>query len=384
MCGKLTHRERVLRALNHQEPDRVPLDFGTCASSILFTAHERLKAYLGIESEAAFDEITLVAQVDKAVLRHFDIDTRLVSYLRPLADAGVSGGQPRGLVDRGHIDGWGVTWKAAEGQPGAPVTGPFADRTSLDALSEHAWPDPDDAAFTAGLKEKAKALRKGTDYAVVMPFPGRVFTFGQFMCGMEEWLIALLKEEPFAVALMDKGLEIQMAIAGKMLDAVGENVDVIYCAEDLGMQNGPIISPDLYRRLIKPRHKRLFDFIKSRSRAKLMFHSDGSIVPFLGDLIEVGVDVINPVQVSARGMGDTKWLKREFGEHLSFWGAIDTRHVLPFGTPAEVKDEVRRRMDDLAPGGGYVLASVHNMQSEVPAENICAMFEAAKEHGYYT
>lgn len=383
MSIQLTHRERLLQALNHEEPDRVPLDLGTCASSILFEAHERLKAYLGIGSKTRFDQTTLVAQVDEAILQRFDIDTRLVAYLPPLVDGTTREAQRTQLVERGYVDGWGVTWKAAEGQPGTPITGPFAGERLGSALDRHAWPEPDNPAFTAGLTEQAQALRKQTDYAVVMGFPGRVFTFGQFMCGMEDWLVKLLTDEAFAAALMDKGLEIQMAIVSNMLAAVGDNVDVIYCAEDLGMQHGPIISPELYRRLIKPRHKKLFQFIKSQTKAKLMFHSDGSIYPFLGDLIDVGIDVVNPVQVSTKGMGDTKRLKREFGDHISFWGAIDTRHVLPFGTAKQVREEVRRRIDDLAPGGGYVLASVHNMQSEVPPENICAMFEEAKEYGQY-
>ncbi len=383
MNRQLTHRERVLRALNHQEPDRVPLDLGTCASSMLFEAHERLKAHLGIESEPRYDEITLVAQVDEGILEHFNIDTRLAAYVRPLVDAAADDGRRKKLTNEGYVDGWGVTWKAAVGQPGAPIKGLFAGDKGLCDLDKHPWPDPDDPAFVAGLKEHAEALRQGTDYAVLMGFPGRVFTFGQFMCGMEDWLIRLVRDEAFATALMDKGLEIQMGIVANMLDAVGDNVDVVYCAEDLGMQDRPIISPDLYRRLIKPRHKRLFQFLKSRTQAKLMFHSDGSIYPFIGDLIDVGVDVINPVQVSTRGMDDTKRLKREFGQYVSFWGGIDTRQVLPFGTPEEVREEVQRRIDDLAPGGGYVLASVHNIQSEVPPENVCAMFEVAKEYGRY-
>jgi uroporphyrinogen decarboxylase len=168
-----------------------------------------------------------------------------------------------------------------------------------------------------------------------------------------------------------------------LLEAVGDNVDVVVCADDLGMQNGPLISPDLYRRMIRPRQQRLYEVIKSHTKAALLLHSDGAIAQFIGDFIDVGVDVLNPVQVSAAGMGDTKWLKQEFGEHVSFWGGVDTHHILPFGTPDEVRDQVRRRIEDLAPGGGYVLASVHNIQAEVPPENVCAMFEAAIEYGAY-
>jgi uroporphyrinogen decarboxylase len=350
---------------------------------MLLQTHERLKTLLGIESETRFDETTLVAEIDEAILNHFDIDTRLVAYVRPLLDTTKASDRRQALLGDGYVDGWGVTWKAADGQPGTPIRGPLEGWDDPADLDRHVWPDPDDPAFTAGLREQAQNLRQSSDQAIVMGFPGRVFTFGQFMCGMEDWLIKLKKNVPFASALMDKGLEIQMTIVGHMLDAVGDNVDIVYCAEDLGMQSGPIISPDLYRTLIKPRHRRLFDFVKSRTSAKLLLHTDGSIVPLMGDLIDIGVDAINPVQVSTRGMGDTAWLKQEFGRHLSFWGAIDTRYALPFGTPQEVREEVRRRIEDLAPGGGYILASVHNMQSEVPAENICAMFEAARDYGTY-
>ena len=381
MTQPMTHRERLLCALDHREPDRLPLDLGTCSSGLHLQSHRRLVNYLGLEGDTQFDETTLVAQVDEAILRHFDVDTRLVAYVRPLVDDTEAHGRRERLEGDGYTDGWGVLWRAAQGQPGTPILGPFQKHRSLADLEAHDWPNPEHPIFTAGLAEQAAILRHDTDYAVVMGFPGRVFTFGQFMCGMEEWLVALLRDEAFAIALMDRGLEIQMAIVARMLEAVGDNVDIVYCAEDLGMQNGPIISPRLYRKLIKPRHKRLFEFVKSRTRARLLMHSDGSIIPFLGDLIDIGVDAINPVQVSTEGMGDTAWLKREFGQHITFWGAIDTHHVLPFGTPTQVREEVRRRIDDLAPGGGYVLASVHNMTAEVPPENVCAMFAEAKDYG---
>jgi uroporphyrinogen decarboxylase len=197
-------------------------------------------------------------------------------------------------------------------------------------------------------------------------------------------LINLIANPKFAGALLDKVVELESQMVRNMLRAAGKNVDVVLCPDDLGMQTAPLISPELYRKMIKPRHRRLFDTIKSHTKAKLLLHSDGAIAPLIGDLIDVGVDALNPVQVSAAGMGDTTGLKREFGNHIAFWGAIDTHHMLPFGSPQEVREEVRRRIEELAPGGGYVLASVHNIQAEVPPENICAMFEAAKRYGGYS
>jgi uroporphyrinogen decarboxylase len=204
---------------------------------------------------------------------------------------------------------------------------------------------------------------------------------GQYLCGFEDWLVNLIANPRFAGALLDRVVELESQMVRNILRAVGECVDVVLCPDDLGMQTAPLIAPALYRKMIKPRHRRLFDAIKGGTRAKLLLHSDGAIAPLIGDLVDVGVDALNPVQVSAAGMGDTKRLKREFGNRIAFWGAIDTHRVLPFGSPQEVREEVRRRIETLAPGGGYVLASVHNLQAEVPPENVCAMFEEAKRHG---
>jgi uroporphyrinogen decarboxylase len=189
-----------------------------------------------------------------------------------------------------------------------------------------------------------------------------------------------LANQPFAEALMERGLEIQLEIGSKLLAEAGNFVDIIHISDDLGTQKAPMISPELYRKLIKPRQRKLFDFIRGRTEAKILFHSDGCVYPFIADFIEIGVDILNPVQVGAQDM-EPKKLKREFGSHLCFWGAVDTQHILPFGTPQDVRDEVRRRIEELGDRGGYVLSSVHNIQNEVPPENICAMFDAALEYG---
>jgi uroporphyrinogen decarboxylase len=202
------------------------------------------------------------------------------------------------------------------------------------------------------------------------------------MCGFEKWMIALIRDQAFAAALMDIGAEIQKAITARMLDAVGSCVDVIAFPEDLGMQTGPLISPDLFRKLVKPRYRSMFAFIKNRSKARLVMHSDGGIEPFIGDLIDVGVDAINPVQVLAGGM-NTRELKRKYGNNIAFWGGIDTQRVLPFGSPEDVRIEVRKRIDDLAQGGGYVLGPSHNFQADVCPENVCAMYEEAHRYGNY-
>jgi len=168
------------------------------------------------------------------------------------------------------------------------------------------------------------------------------------------------------------------------LASVGKYIQVVVGGDDLAMQEGPLISLDLYRKLIKPRQKELFSFIKKRTAAYLFYHSCGSVSQFIPDLIEVGVDILNPVQVSAKNM-DTHRLKKEFGHEISFWGGgCDTQKILSFGKPEEIKGEVKRRIRDLTPGGGFVFTQVHNIQPGVPPENIVAMFEAASEYGRYS
>jgi uroporphyrinogen decarboxylase len=372
----MTHRERVLSALNHQEPDRVPLDLGTIATRIRVEAYERLKEYLQLNSASLFDSHRTVAHLDETLLQYFDIDTRLLEVQGP--------DSRRSKLSNGrYIDGWGITWKGTEGQAAIVEKGPFSSRElSIQDLIRYNWPNPDDPELIGDLSNRAQKLHNESDYAIVMRFSARIFTLGQFMCGFIEWMGKLLKDQAFAAQLMDIGTEIQIAIAARMLEAVGNNVDVIYCAEDLGMQTGPMISPDLYRKLVKPRHKRIFEYVKSKSNAKLVLHSDGGIEPLISDMIDMGVDAINPVQASARGM-DTKDLKKKYGNNMSYWGSIDTQRVLPFGSPEDVRMEVRRRIDDLAQGGGYVLGPCHNIQAEVSPENICTMYEEARRYGQY-
>jgi len=372
-----SHRQRVLTALDHRAPDRVPVDLGTVASGLTKGAYESLKSALGIDSPTLVWQRRHLAQIDEAILRRFDIDTRQIVPEGPISETA------GGTTSPTYVDAWGVEWHALPGRPYAPQRGPFEASATLADLAAFPWPDPTDAKYAAGLSEMARAARAAGDYAIVMGLNGRVFTLGQFQCGFEGWCVALLQDKTFAGALMDRGLEIQLEIIGRQLAAVGDDVDIVCISEDLGMQSGPLLSPRLYRQMILPRHKRLFDFIHSHTRARLLLHCDGAIYDLLPDLVDAGVEILNPVQVSADKMDDTARLKREFGAHLSFWGGIDTRWVLPRGTRAEVRDEVRRRIADLAGDGGYVLTSVHNIQPEVPAENVCAMFEAALEMGAY-
>jgi uroporphyrinogen decarboxylase len=201
--------------------------------------------------------------------------------------------------------------------------------------------------------------------------------------GMDAWFLDLAGNQEFVRALMRKLTDLMRASVEQLLSEAGEYIDVLITGDDLGGQKAPLLSTAMYRQLIKPYHAELFSAIKARSKAKIFYHSDGNIYPLLNDLIEVGIDLLNPVHVSAGDMGDTARLKREFGDRLAFCGAIDTQSVLPHGSPEDVRREVRRRIKDLAPGGGYILASVHCIQPDVPPENVCAMLDEALVAGRY-
>ena len=203
------------------------------------------------------------------------------------------------------------------------------------------------------------------------------------MRGFAELLMDLYENAAFASRLLDIITDLHIKIAVNALHAAGDNVDILFFPDDLGHQQATFMSPRLYRELIKPRHKRFVEALKSRSNAKILLHSDGAIYGVIQDLIEIGIDALNPVQVSARNM-DPAVLKREFGDRLSFWGAVDTQQILPFESPWKVREEVRRIIDLLGNGGGYILTSVQSIQEEVPPENIVAMFEEGKSYGVYS
>ncbi len=374
-----SHRKRVIRALSHQEPDRIPLDLGsTRNSSINLVAYQKLKAYFGIEAE---DKILHKFQqsvvVDEKILEALDIDFRCVAQ-------GKSDSRPDIPVgEDGYRDEFGVIRRKPPGSfyydlVKSPLAGPI---TIQDVLN-FPWPDPHDPGYTRGLRQELLDLRQKTDYAIVLHLPSAFVHVTQFLRGFEDWFLDLAADQKLAAALFDAAVENSTALTEEILKAGGDLADVVACGDDLGFQNGLVVSPELYRRLFKPRHKRYFDTIKKYTSAFIHFHCCGSIHEILDDLIELGVDAIHPVQVSAKDM-DSSILGAEFGDRLSFWGAIDTQQVLPNGTPEEIKAEVKRRIKDLAPGGGYVLGAVHNIQPEVPVENIIAMYEAAKEYGQY-
>lgn len=375
----LSHRERVLKALSHKEADRVPFELGsTRNSSVHLAAYEKLKAHFGITAESTMlHKFMQIALPHEEVLKAFDIDFRYAGPGHPDTP------QDKPYGEDGYIDEYGVTRRKPRGSMyydlvKAPLAGPI----TVQDIVRYKLPDGSDPGYTRGLRERLLKLRNETDYAIVLNLPSAFVHLSQFLRGFEDWFIDLAADQKLAGALFDAAVEQTSAVCTSVLKAGGDLADIVATGDDLGAQNGPIISPELYRKLFKPRHKKFLATLKKNTGAPIHFHSCGSIYKILGDLIEIGVDVIHPVQVAARDMDSAK-LKKEFGARLSFWGGVDTQHVLPKGTPAEVKEEVKRRLRDFTPGGGYILAAVHNIQADVPVANILALYEAGKEFGQY-
>jgi uroporphyrinogen decarboxylase len=380
-------RERVRLALNHEEPDRVPIDLGaTIVTSIAKKAYLGLKQHLGmpLEEIKMLDYVQQLPYVDEALMQRFGVDFRMVQ-LPAATPVGID------IFEEGEyyafIDRWGSKLHM-------PRNGGFyfdwvdfpIKEATMTALDTYSWPRPDPVEVNMQLGQQAKYVYENSDYAVVgsAVIGGGIFEQPARVMGLQNFLMALLTEPAFADRLMDTITDIYIESCNNYLDHVGPYIQVFTFWDDVAGQNGWLIRPDLYRKMIKPKHKRLVEAIKKKTGAKLFYHSCGATRALIPDLIEIGFDILNPVQVSARGM-DTRGLKAEFGREIVFWGGgIDTQHVLPFGKPQEVADEVKRRIDDLAPGGGFVFAAVHNIQALVPPVNIVTAFDTALEYGIYS
>jgi len=385
----------------------VPIDFGgTVDTSINVLAYKELRENLGIGVGAirVADVCQQEVLIDEAVRKAMGSDTLGIQYepkewRRDTATYSFPVEFPAKFRPQTNDNGSQVVLDSAgnvllkmpkNGYYFDSMYSPLAEATSIDEIDGHieaiqSYDRPSclDKSYEE-LAQKARELRDGTDYLLVGFFGGHIFQAAQALRGWETFLVDLLANQKFAEALMDKLAEANVRRFERYANTIGKYVQVVHVEDDLGMQDRPLLSPQLYRKRVKPYHKKLYGFIKSRCDAYLLLHSDGAVSEFIPDFIDIGVDALNPVQVSAKGM-DTRRLKREFGRDMSFWGGgCDTQRVLPFGTPEEVKEEVRRRIDDLAPGGGFVFTHVHNIQANVPPENIVAMYEAVSEYDSYS
>jgi uroporphyrinogen decarboxylase len=383
----MTPRQRVRRALDHEVPDRVPIDLGGNQTGIHKNAYRQLARYLGFRDEIEImDAVQQLARPSECVLERFHVDTRYVAA-GPASTwkGGVVKVERGGRVWHDLTDEFGVRWSMPDDQPlYMDITlHPLAQAT-IEDVRDYAWPKGDDPSRFAGLRERALRLRKETPYAVVSGISGVIYETCWYLRGLEQWFCDLLTNPEFCEAMLDQTLKYWLDWFRLFLGEAGDIVDVIMVGDDLAGQDGPLFNPEVYRRLVKPRHKRLVEYIRSRTRAKIWYHTCGSCAAFIPDLLDNGIHILNPVQVSARHM-DPFELKRRFGRDLVFWGGgCDSQRVLPRGTPSEVAENVRRNLEAFMPGGGYVFNSIHNIQGEVPPENIVVLFDTAYEYAFYS
>jgi uroporphyrinogen decarboxylase len=403
----MNSRERVLTALRHQEPDRVPIDLdGMASTGIMAIAYNRLKAHLGMRGgeTRVYDISQQLAHPEPPLLERFGVDVlplaRATLGLNPVDPAWKPWMLPDGspaMVPSGFspVQNERGDWLILDSQGRVthrmPASGlyfdqtyhPLAEVTTIAEIENLELPDLSNDEL-AWLRREAYQLYTTTGQAIIGHFGGSILEAAQSLRGWERFMMDLARQPKLAQALAQRLADHYVANLPRYLDAVGEYIQIIQMGDDLGTQRGPQMSPKMYREIIKPYHRQVYEYVKTRSDLVLFLHSCGSNYTLIPDLIELGVDILNPVQISAAEM-DPARLKREFGRDIVFWGGgIDTQHVLPHATPQVVRQQVRELLEIWAPGGGYIFCQVHNIQANVPPENVVAMFEAALEFGNYS
>jgi len=386
----MTSRERVLRTLNHQEPDRVPVDIGGNLCSIARLAYERLLAHLGWDEEVVIGGLlTQVVRPSPRMLLRLGSDFAHISAGPPDIKLGrnLDGSMTQPFEESGahphtFADEWGVVWRRTRFYY-EMVDFPLREAASMADTAGYRWPDPLDPGRFRDLAERARQARDEGGFAVTLdPLAGGLVEMAASLRGHQRFYTDMGADPDYAGALLDRVTDFFEHFYAGALGAAGPYIDIVFFGDDYGTQQGLLFSPRMWRSLVKPRLARLIRTIKSLADVRFMLHSCGAIGPIIEDLIEIGVDILNPVQPSARGMEPAS-IKRQTAGRLVLHGAIDQQGVLPRGTPADVADEVRMRMRDLAPGGGYILAVSPNIQADVPAENILALYDTARQAGQY-
>jgi len=371
--SELSHRQRFLTAIQHKEPDRIPLDLMGQATMLLDQTYLRLRDFLGLSPIPPVRSGSTANYYDERILNYLDIDFRRVMLpSRPQA-------KPKDQADGSFMDVWGIGFKKV-GIYVNPIYHPLANAASVKDVQTYPWPKAITLYDVEGLREHARQLFDTTDYAIVARNP---LTYGLFdrsclLMGTAKFMMAMAKDPPIAHAILDCILSVYKDVWSLFLEAVGDFVHMVEYGDDLGGQHNLLISPDMYRIFLKPREVELFSLMRTKApNAAIFRHCDGSIRKIIPDFIEIGVDVLNPVQTSAKDM-DGKVLKESFGSQITFHGAIEKLDSDPDTLIAEVKEKI----DIFAPGGGYIFSSCNHM-IDVPPENILLMFETARQYGRY-
>ncbi|MBW8016081.1 MAG: uroporphyrinogen-III decarboxylase [Planctomycetes bacterium] len=382
----MTSRERLLKAINHQEADRVPIDLGGFQTGIHKNAYKDLLDHLGLQEEIVIlDPVQQLAKPSEEVLKRFHVDTRYICAHGPDSfKGGIEKNERDGRLWHDLKDEFGVVWSMPDDQNLFMDIShhPLAEAT-IEDIASYPFPKGNDPTRFTGVREEALKMREETPYALCTGIHGVVYEYCWYMRGLEQWLMDTILNPEFCEAVLDKTLQFWMDFSTGFMEAVGDIVDVIMIGDDLAGQSGPLFRADFYKNIVKPRQKKLVQHIKSLSDAKIWYHTCGSCKPLIPELADNGVDILNPVQTSAEGM-DPQELKDEFGKTMVFWGAgCDSQHTLPFASPQAVKEEVAQVMRIFKPGGGYVFNNIHNIQGGVPAENIVALLDGAYENSWY-
>jgi uroporphyrinogen decarboxylase len=379
-----------MTALCHREPDRVPFDLGsTQVTGIHVVAYRGLRECLGLPQvqPVICDHVQGLALPDDDLLDVLGVDVRGLFPLNSHNDdvPGRTRREPTGDDEEveAFVDEWGITRHRPypDGLYFTDVLHPLAGSISRQDIERYPWPATGDPRRIDGLREQALAFRAQGRAVMIKGVQAGIFEMAQRVRGMAALMMDMASDVTLAEALLDKMMALKLDFYEMALPELRDVVDVISDADDYGTQISQLISPRMFRRLIKPRLAVIFRRIHELApNAKLFFHSCGNVRPLLPDFIEIGVDILNPVHVRAAGMNPVE-LKRDFGKDLVFWGGgVDTQDVLPHGTPQEVADDVRRNVEALAPGGGFVFNTVHNIQADVPPANIVAMWQALREY----
>jgi uroporphyrinogen decarboxylase len=396
----MTSRERVLAAVEHREPDRVPVDLGgSRVTSINPLPYEGLRAALGVPGEPVrvIDVWQMLVWIDQPVVEKLGLDVLPVPRLfqdfgmridrfKPWRlDGGLEVQMPANFAPVEEPDGALSLYLEGELVARKAPSSPFFDRMVEFKVYD---PLPPVESFPMALftdedlawrRRWASTLRAETDKATMGEFGPILGRWGSY----QEWLMTVAADPEYVRAYYERKVENLIANAGLYLQAVGSDIDIVWFGEDFGTQSGLMIAPEVFSSLVAPYYGRLFDWIHAHTPWKVFFHCCGGIYPIIPTLISIGVDILNPVQVEAAGMQPQR-LKREFGDRLTFWGGgIDTQTVLPFGTPEQIQTQVRERLRIFAPGGGYVFTPSHNIQEDVSWENLLTMYAAVRDFGVY-
>ena len=397
----MTSRERVLTTLRHEEPDMVPIDLGAMRSTgIMAIAYNQLKKHLGLNTGYTYlyDIEQQLAELEPYFFERFQIDViDLCNNFGKMDASWRAWTLPDGSSAFVNADRYpvlrGREWLLTEGDriiARMPETSLYFDtvyhplaeaatKADLDAYTFHHYTDEQ----LKDIESRARSLYYGTDFAILGGFGGNIVEIGQSLRGWENFMMDLVANRPFAEDLMDRITEVHLENLKLYLQAVGDFVQIIQFGDDLGTQGSTMISPELYHEVIMPRHRRLYSYAKSNSKLFTFLHSCGSIYDLLPDIIETGIDIINPVQTSAAKMDPLK-LKTEFGDKLTFWGGgIDTQSLLASATHEEIVDHIKARLDIFKPGGGYVFTPIHNIQADIPPENILVTYDSVIENRKY-